>query len=401
MSHRTWNRRAVLVLLHLGLCACGGSGDGGGGGATPVNLANFQAASDIIGQAAATGMVANNGAGSGLPNQIGLDQPLGHVGNGSLYVCDTANHRILGWNSPPSGLGQPADFVLGQTLFTTQVAGTISPLLNQPSSCWVAGGTLFVADASNGRVLLYGGPPTSNVAATIALGKPDVNTNGATGGQAGLSNISLDVCVAANRIVVADTGNNRVMIWNGIPGASGSNADVVLGQNTFATNSPGLSLTQMSGPTGVWTDGTRLVVADSTNNRVLVWATFPTANGQAPDFIVGQPNSITGTPGNGTQKFSSPASVASDGVQLFVADRSNSRVLIFSPFPTADNPVATGVLGQNSFTNVIFNDDDQNSVPDANPTARTMASPAGVTVVGNRLYVQDVGNHRILVFTGS
>jgi hypothetical protein len=239
------------------------------------------------------------------------------------------------------------------------------------------------------------------VAASIALGQANVNAGAPTAtGQATL-NLPADVCVAASRIVVADKGNNRVMIWNGIPGASGAPAQIVLGQNTFLTSLGGLSLTQMTGPTGVWTDGTRLVVADAGNNRVLVWATFPTANGQAPDFIVGQPNSITNTPGAGTQKFSNPQSVASDGIQLFVADRTNNRVLIFSPFPTADNPAATGVLGQSTFTNVTFNDDNQDNVSDLNPSARTMASPAGVTVVGNRLYVQDVGNNRILVFTGA
>jgi hypothetical protein len=84
-----------------------------------------------------------------------------------------------------------------------------------------------------------------------------------------------------------------------------------------------------------------------------------------------------------------------------VAEEGNHRVLIFSPFPTASNPAATAVLGQNSFTNVAYNDDDQNGASDATPSARTLRAPSGVTVVGNRLYVTDGGNHRILIFTGS
>jgi DNA-binding beta-propeller fold protein YncE len=151
----------------------------------------------------------------------------------------------------------------------------------------------------------------------------------------------------------------------------------------------------------VWTDGTRLAVCDQSNHRVLIWSTFPTSNGQAADIVVGQPDFLTGTSGSGTQKLNGPSGVASDGVKLFVADRSNNRVLVFDPFPTSSNPTATGILGQNSFTNVTENDDDQNGVVDAAPTARTMKAPTGVTAVGNRLYVTDSGNFRVLVFTGS
>ena len=35
----------------------------------------------------------------------------------------------------------------------------------------------------------------------------------------------------------------------------------------------------MYAPRGVWTDGTRVVVADSGNHRVLIWHTFPDRDG--------------------------------------------------------------------------------------------------------------------------
>ena len=47
------------------------------------------------------------------------------------------------------------------------------------------------------------------------------------------------------------------------------------------------------------TNSTRLLVADTNNSRVLVWLTFPTTNGQAADFVLGQPDFTTGTPGVG------------------------------------------------------------------------------------------------------
>lgn len=388
-------RRAVGLLVALGLCACGGSGDGGGG--SGINLANFQAADVIVGQTSVNGGATDNG---GTVNQIGLDFPIGHVGNGSLYVADASNSRVLGWNAAPTGLGQPADFVIGQASFTSNGPGTTATTLSGPASCWVAGGALFVADSANGRVLVYGGPPTSNVAASIALGKPDLTTGGFTNGPAGLGYVP-DVCVAGNRIVVADQGNRRVLIWNGVPGASGAAAQLVLGQPDFVTFTPGTTAAKMASPTGVWTDGTRLAVADGGNDRVLIWTTFPTANGQAADVVVGQADFTSSNFGAGSQNFNGPQAVASDGAQLFVTDQGNNRVLRFSPFPTSSNPAAVGVLGQSNFTNGAANDDDQDSVTDVAPSARTLTNPSGITVVGNRLYVADSGNNRVLVFTGS
>jgi hypothetical protein len=81
-----------------------------------------------------------------------------------------------------------------------------------------------------------------------------------------------------------------------------------------------------------------------------------------------------------------------------VADQLLNRVLIFSPIPTANGAQATGVLGQGNFTNAAANDTNQDGTMDASPSARTLANPRGVSIVGNRLLVADEGNHRVLVF---
>jgi hypothetical protein len=390
-------RGPSALALSAALCACGGSGDGDEENPEPINLVTFQAADAILGQTSATSGAIN--AGSPV-NQTGLRNPGGHVGNGSLYVADAANNRVMGWNAIPTGLGQPADFVLGQADFTTADAGTSAQEFNVPTSCCVSGNALFVCDAFNDRVVVFSPPPTSDAPAIVALGKPDLDTGGLTAGQDGLASPS-SVFVADNRICVADTNNERVMVWIGIPGSSGANAQLVVGQPDFLTTTPGVTASKTNAPRGTWTDGTRLVVADSNNHRVLIWNTFPTSNGEAADLVVGQPDFVTSTSGTGAQKMSFPTSVTSDGAQLFVADTNNHRVLVFSPFPTANNPAAVAVLGQGSFTNVKENDDDQNGVVDAAPTARTMFAPQGLTVIANQLFVADAINHRVLVFTGS
>jgi hypothetical protein len=390
---------ALLSLLCVGAAGCGGSDGDGGNDPTTVNLTNFQAASAIIGQSLVTGSSPNNG-GVGT-NQVGLNQPNGHAGSGSLYVADSDNHRVLGFTSMPTGLGTGANFVLGQADFVTGTPGTSAGKMSRPTACWVAGNALFVADSFNRRVLVFSPPPTAtNTAASLALGQPDLVSNASATTQNGMGR-PFEVCVAANRIVVADSDNHRVLIWNGIPAVSGANAQLVLGQVDFVTTGSGTSATQFDQPAGVWTDGTRLAVADFTNNRVLIWTTFPTVNGQAADVVVGQPDFTTNTPGTGSQKMDNPISVASDGASLFVADSDNHRVLIFSPFPTASNPAATSVLGQSNFSNVAANDDDQNGTSDAAPSARTLDLPSGVTAIGNQLLVVDRNNHRVLIFTGS
>ena len=47
---------------------------------------------------------------------------------------------------------------------------------------------------------------------------------------------------------------------------------------------------QMYAPRGVWTDGERVVVADTGNHRVLIWHSMPSADGAPADVVIGQPD---------------------------------------------------------------------------------------------------------------
>ena len=46
-------------------------------------------------------------------------------------------------------------------------------------------------------------------------------------------------------------------------------------------------------PAAVWTDGNRVIVSDRDNNRVLLWNSWPTANNQPADLVLGQPEGFT------------------------------------------------------------------------------------------------------------
>ena len=102
-------------------------------------------------------------------------------------------------------------------------------------------------------------------------------------------------------------------------------------------------------PKGIATDGTHLLLADGNNNRVLIWNSLPIGN-TPPDVVLGQPDFIQNYPGTGRHQMNWPVSVATDGRHVVVADTYNDRILIWNQLPktnaTPADIVLDGKLGQ-------------------------------------------------------
>ena len=85
------------------------------------------------------------------------------------------------------------------------------------------------------------------------------------------------VFVGDEHLVVADSGNHRVLIWHGMPCCDEQPADVVLGQPDGETEGPAAGgrgpERGMHLPTGVLVHDGRLIVADAWHHRILVWNT--------------------------------------------------------------------------------------------------------------------------------
>ena len=391
--------------------------DVAGNALSPLNLAyaipllllnTFQPASIVIGQADFISNAPNQG---GLAGANTLSNPTGAPSPGSLYLADQLNHRILGFNAIPEDDNANADFVIGQADFTTSTLGTAADKLAFPASTATADGRLFVVDLANHRVLIWNSLPTGNVPADVVLGQPDftsnqVNQGGLLPGANTLA-VPVGVSVAGERLIVSEQFNNRVLIWNTIPTNNNAPADVVLGQADFTGNEPNrgrltAGANTLSGPQGVWSDGQRLAVADMFNNRVLIWNSIPTTNDvNNADLVIGQPDFASTAPGSMSQSLSTPVDVYSNGLQFFISDADNHRVLIFGSFPTDIQPAADRVLGQNSLLNITPNDDNQDGVEDANASARTLRNPTGIIAIGNRLFVTDFSNNRVLIYEGN
>ena len=282
---------------------------------------------------------------------------------------------MLGFNSVPSSNDANADFVLGQPNFTTSGKGTGANQFGGPQSPFVFKNMLFVADFFNNRVLIWKKAPKKGAKANIVIGQAKFGTRNTSCSATGLS-APETLAVAGGKLVVADSSNARVLIYKKIPKKNGSKPNIVLGQNNFTTcvtlndgtgTSGSPSAANLSYPAGVWTDGTRLVVTDEDESRVLIWKTFPTTNFQPADIVLGQPNFTTNVINNNGSNFTgSPSAknmnmpydgVFSNGTQLFVDDQKNQRILIWNTFPTSNFQAADVVLGQPNFTCGVANND--------------------------------------------
>jgi len=162
---------------------------------------------------------------------------------------------------------------------------------------------------------------------------------------------------ADGKLFVSDTGRNRVFIWNQIPHSEFAEPDRVLGQidsEHVDRNAGGeVSASSLHYPSGIWSDGQKLIVADAWNHRVLVWNSMPTRDGQAADVVIGQPDFFSNQPNvKGIGKdpedctLNWPYGVFSDGVRLWIADTGNRRVLYFEKIPTKNFTSADKVIGK-------------------------------------------------------
>jgi uncharacterized protein (TIGR03437 family) len=211
-----------------------------------------------------------------------------------LYVADTYNNRILGFNDVRNiQPGAKADIVIGQPDFLHSINNYPS---NQPTSSSLSNptgvvvdstGNLYVADSGNGRVLRFPSP--------FANYQP------------------------------------------GVP----ETADLVLGQLSFTSKITDATSQTMGAPYGVAFAGTHgLLVSDLRNNRVLLFAgtSQQLTNGQAASTVFGQPDMNSSSPGSGPNQLNAPRNIATDSDdRLYVADTGNVRVQIFDRAPSAGN----------------------------------------------------------------
>ena len=334
--------------------------------------------------------------------------------DGSMWVADTGHHRVLGWRTAPTADHAPADILLGQPGFDREgrnARGSASALaMNVPTGiapCGVGGRGLAVADAWNHRVLIWTERPTrSHTPPDVVLGQSDVDAGEANRGhdRPGAATLFWPYCVAWDgaRLWVADTGNRRVLRWDGLPQRHGAPASLELGQRDFAQRdenggaSP--SAASMRWPHAITFPSGGLCVADAGNNRLMLWRQMPAANNAPCDVRVGQ-SGAAAVEHNRTSYYpdaaclNMPYGATLAGELLVVADTANSRLLAWRLGDlTRDAADACALAGQ----------PDWNAKGDNGwlPVSRSSVCwPYCVAMQGDAtLLVADSGNNRVLLW---
>jgi hypothetical protein len=143
-----------------------------------------------------------------------------------LCITDAGNNRILVFTGVPRSAGAAADFVLGQahaaavdhnqSSYTPRASS-----LNMPYGICAAGEWLLCADTANSRLLGYHVSDLRTGASARSLfGQLDFARKGDNRWQPASADslcwpYAVSACThgAETRVVIADSGNNRVSVW--------------------------------------------------------------------------------------------------------------------------------------------------------------------------------------------
>ena len=264
-----------------------------------------------------------------------MNQPVAVVSDGTrLFVAEWGNNRVLIFNRIPETNGAAADVVVGQDGFSTSDFGTARNRLRRPNSVSTDGTRLFIADTLNSRVLIYSRIPAQNGApADVVLGQPNFDRGQALPTAANTLSSPMSITTDGRRLIISDLGNNRILIYNQIPTENGAMADVVVGQPDFASNGAGNTATSLNFPRYAYSDGQRLLVVDSGNNRILIYNQIPTSNGAPADVVLGQADLVGLLESCAASNLAVPYAAFHEGNKLFVSDSFNRRILAFQPGP--------------------------------------------------------------------
>lgn len=206
--------------------------------------------------------------------------------------------------------------------------------------------------------------------------------------------------------IVTDTVNHRLFVGEcgsriSVFNLNSSNklvdkvADYVIGQPDLSSSAYDSNATDektINCVEGMAFDSVRqlLFVSDSYNSRILIFDVSSMSDGKSASYVLGQTN-FTSTASNPTAQntLSYAADLEYDQAtkRLYVADSYNYRVLIFDTTTLSNNMNAAYVLGQPDFSSNGWGTSSTN-----------MDTPYGIAIDGNKLFIADSSNCRVLVY---
>lgn len=284
-----------------------------------------------------------------------------------LLIADAWHHRVLGWYSLPQN-GEEPDFIIGQKDMQSTEPNRGRPG-NRPgadSLYWPYGlayidGYLYVADTGNRRVLFWKGIPKTGEAAHGIIGQDRFENNEENRGAIGPASFrwAHDIAGSNRLLLVADAGNHRILGFATGSSTSGAvttkepfsqaPASLLLGQKEFDQTEEypyrPQSASSLRFPYGLSYlpagngEKALLAVADTANNRVLIFEDLPdkgrylqarTVIGQ-PDFAAnGENNWKAVTEDSLCWPYGLHLHRFDDGTRILaVADSGNNRIMLW------------------------------------------------------------------------
>ncbi len=381
----------------------------------PAGLLNGPApeADIVLGQPDFESAGANGGAGT--PDEFSFNTPvdIAFHPDGSLYVADALNSRILVFDTPFE-TGQAATRVILQEDFNRR---DVRPRINAsevriPNAIDIdSAGNLYIVAQLENRVVVFPEIATTLTPEavtvfgqlTLELDLPNVNTFPRASAQGLLQPADVRTDSAGN-VYIVDAGNHRVLRFN----PDQTLAAEVFGQEDFTLNGPNrITQSAVGASFGIVIDyGAEpfpIFISDTSNNRILGWrSSLRFSNGADADLVIGQADFTTAIANSDTGRGQSPTATSlasprgmaiTDQGDLYVADTANNRVLRFPrPFDQTGRIRADLVLGQSSFTSSIS----------AAVSASSLNRPSDVELGPNgAIFVADTGNSRVLQYSAN
>ena len=261
-----------------------------------------------------------------------------------LFVAEYSGNRVKVFDVSPGSItnGENALNVIGQTDFTSAGANNTQSGLSGPGGLAFDTLTkrLFVSESVGNRVKVFNAA-TSTISngenALNVLGQSTFTGAGAGNTQAGINapiNITIDP--TTNRLFVAESGGNRVKIFDISTSTISDNENAlnVLGQSDFTSAGAADSQAGMNVPVGVSLDlSTNHLFVSENSKKVKVFdiATSTITNGENALYVIGQTGFTTATASSSQSGFLLVQSVAFDPLShyLYVVDNGAKAVKIF------------------------------------------------------------------------
>jgi hypothetical protein len=199
---------------------------------------------------------------------------------------------------------------------------------------------------------------------------------------------------------VSDTGNRRVLAWDGLPQRNGQPAELVLGQSDYISrdenggSSPDARSMRWPHALTFWRG--RFCVADAGNNRVMVWNKLPEAANQPCDVVLGQSDFTRVDHNQGrywpdAASLNMPYGASAAGDWLIVADTASSRLLAWHTDDCKTGADARLLAGQNDFQ-AKGDNRWQTAARDS------FCWPYAAQLCGDTVLISDSGNNRALLW---